>query len=199
MPSPSQALYGQFSDDQLIAALVDGNREAFAELYDRYWSPLYRLAYQKLRSKEIAEELVQELFISIWTKRQQATIRELKPYLFTALRFSVFNYIESQMVHERFITYYESFMNQSDTQPTDELALQDLTEAIEQSLQSLPEKSQQVFRMSRFENLTIPEIARQLNLSDKAIEYHLSKALKVVRHNLRHLGPMALLVWLLDL
>lgn len=185
-------VYCQSIDDQLVSALRAGDREAFAEIYNRYWSLLYRLAYQKLRSRETAEELVQDLFVSIWTKRNQSTIRELRPYLLTALRFSIINHIESLRVHERFVTYYESFLNQTDTEPTDELALQDLTDAVERSLQALPEKSQQVFRMSRFEYLTIPEIAQRLDLSEKAVEYHLTRSLKVVRENLRDLGTLAL-------
>lgn len=192
MSSSLPTAYHQYGDAQLVSALKGGDRDAFAEIYNRYWSLLYRLAYQKLRARETAEELVQDLFVSIWTKRDQTTIRELRPYLLTALRFSIINHIESLRVHERFVTYYESFLNQTDTEPTDELALQDLTDAVERSLQTLPEKSQQVFRMSRFEYLTIPEIAQRLDLSEKAVEYHLTRTLKVVRENLRDLGALAL-------
>lgn len=192
MSSSLSTAYHQYADAQLVSALKGGDRDAFAEIYNRYWSLLYRLSYQKLRARETAEELVQDLFVSIWTKRDQTTIRELRPYLLTALRFSIINHIESLRVHERFVTYYESFLNQTDTEPTDELALQDLTDAVERSLQTLPEKSQQVFRMSRFEYLTIPEIAQRLNLSEKAVEYHLTRTLKVVRENLRDLGALAL-------
>ncbi|GAB3764665.1 RNA polymerase sigma-70 factor [Spirosoma pomorum] len=192
MPSPASTTYHQYADDQLTSALADGDRNAFAEIYDRYWSLLYRLAYQKLRTRETAEELVQDLFVSLWSRRAEAHIRDLRPYLLTALRFSIINHIESLRVHERFVAYYESFLMQTDTESTDELALQDLTNAIEKSLQTLPEKSQQVFRLSRFEYLTIPEIAQRLDLSEKAIEYHLTRALKVVRENLRDLGTLAL-------
>lgn len=194
MSDSSATVYRQYTDDQLIVALKVSSREAFAEIYNRYWSLLYRLAYQKLRSRETAEELVQDLFVSIWTKRHQSIIRELRPYLLTALRFSIINHIESLRIHERFVIYYESFLNQTDTDPTDELALQDLTDAVERSLQTLPEKSQQVFRMSRFEYMTIPEIASRLDLSEKAVEYHLTRALKAVRENLRDLGALAFIL-----
>ena len=66
-----------YSDGQLITALVADDRAAFAELYDRYWQMLYQLARQKLRGSEIAEEVVQELFVSLRTKRQTAVIREV--------------------------------------------------------------------------------------------------------------------------
>ena len=87
-------------------------------------------------------------------------------------------------MHERFVAYYEAFVLDSDHQTENVLALQDLTEAVERSLQTLPQKSQTVFRLSRFDHLTIPEIAQRLNLSEKAVEYHLTKALDVVRGQL---------------
>lgn len=182
--------FDSLQDEVLVSALSGGDRDAFAEIYERYWGPLYRLAYQKMRSREIAEELVQNLFVSLWVKRGETVIRELRPYLFTALRFAIINHIESDQVHERFVAHYESFMQQADVQPTDELALRDLTDAIERSLHTLPEQTQHVFRLSRFDCLTIPEIAAQLNLSEKTIQYHLSKALRVVRQNLHNLGAV---------
>lgn len=195
MASTSSNGYEPYSDDQLVAALAADDRGAFTELYNRYWHVLYQLACQKLRDKEMAEELVQELFISLWTKRRTASIRDLKPYLFTALRFSIINHIESRLVHERFVAYYESFLRQPSTASVNTLELEDLTQAIETSLRNLPEKTQQVFRLSRFEQQTIPEIAQHLGLSEKAIEYHLSKALKTVRDGLHQSG--LILVWYL--
>lgn len=195
MSLSASTTYQHYADDQLTTALAGGDRNAFSQVYARYWSPLYQLAYQKVRSREVAEELVQNLFVSLWEKRETAIIRELRPYLFTALRFSIINHIESDQVRERFVAYYESFMQQTTNQPADELALRDLTDAIERSLHTLPEQTQQVFRMSRFDCLTIPEIADKLNLSEKAIQYHLSKALRVVRENLHNLGAVAAIVF----
>lgn len=195
MSLSASTTYKHCADDQLTTALAEGDRNAFSQVYERYWSPLYQLTYQKVRSREIAEELVQNLFVSLWEKQGTIAIRELRPYLFTALRFSIINHIESSQVRERFIAYYESFMQQATHQPADELALRDLTDAIERSLHTLPEQTQQVFRMSRFDCLTIPEIADKLSLSEKAIQYHLSKALRVVRENLHNLGAVAAIVF----
>ena len=142
------------------------------------------MAYQKLRVKETAEELVQDLFISLWNKHKALIINQLNSYLFSSLKFSIIDHIRSLTVHERFVAYYEAFVLDSDHQTENVLALQDLTEAVERSLQTLPQKSQTVFRLSRFDHLTIPEIAQRLNLSEKAVEYHLTKALDVVRGQL---------------
>lgn len=177
-----------WSDAQLTASLTQGSRDAFAEIYERYWSPLYRVAYQKLRVQEVAEELVQDLFVSVWQKRELLIINQLKSYLFSALRFSIIDHIRTLTVHERFVAYYEAFASDTDYQTENALALHDLTEAVERSLQTLPDKSQTVFRLSRFEHLTIPEIAQRLDLSEKAVEYHLTRALTALRGQLAGYG-----------
>ncbi|GAB3571856.1 sigma-70 family RNA polymerase sigma factor [Spirosoma luteolum] len=198
MSASSPSFSSLTSDDLLLTALQAGNHDAFAAIYDRYWSALYRLAYQKVRSREGAEELVQELFVSLWANRHRTTIQQLRPYLFSALRFSVIDSIESQRVQERFISYYESFLLQTSEPPADTLGLRDLTNAIEETLRPLPEKSQLVFRLSRFEQLSIPEIADRLGLSEKAIEYHLARALKAVRAQLRDIATIAALIQLAE-
>lgn len=178
---------------QLLTSLNEGSREAFSVIYERYWFKLYRLAYKKLDSKEAAEELVQDIFVGLWQKRETLEIRQLENYLFRAVKYSVIDIIESKAVHEKFVAYYEVFTDQTDQNADEDLALVDLTEAIEKGLMDLPEKSQEVFKLSRFNHLTIPEIAQKLSLSEKAVEYHLSKALKVLRVSLRHFATSFLL------
>jgi RNA polymerase sigma-70 factor (family 1) len=182
------------SDEQLIEAMQRGDRQAFAELYDRYWDGLFRVAAQKLASLELAEELVQDLFISLWQRRETLVIAQVDRYLFSALKFSVIDHIRLQQVHERFVDYYLA-MTSTDTQPEDAMALQDLTRSIEQGLQTLPEKTQQIFRLSRFEHLTIPEIAEQLGISEKVVQYHLGNALRAMRNYLRTYGVLLAALW----
>ena len=166
-----------------------GDRQAFATLYDRYWDGLFRVAAQKLASAELAEEIVQDLFISLWQRRETLVIVQVNRYLFSALKFLVIDHIRTQQVHERFVDYYLA-MTSTDTQPEDALALQDLTRSIEQGLQKLPEKTQQIFRFSRFEHLTIPEIAERLGVSEKVVQYHLGNALRAMRNYLRTYGML---------
>ncbi|MBO0937017.1 RNA polymerase sigma-70 factor [Fibrella sp. HMF5335] len=182
------------TDEQLVAALQHGDRQAFAQLYDRYWADLFQVAARKLASPELAEELVQDLFISLWQRRDTLAITQVNRYLFSALKFAVIDHIRTQQVHERFVDYYLSMADPA-TQPEDALALQDLTRSIEQGLQTLPDKTQQVFRLSRFEHLTIPEIAARLNVSEKVVEYHLGNALRAMRNYLRTYGVVLAVLW----
>ncbi|MDR6194498.1 RNA polymerase sigma-70 factor [Siphonobacter sp. SORGH_AS_0500] len=182
------AALNRWSDAELSQALQENNRAAFSEIYERYWKPLYRAAYQKTRSKETAEELVQDLFVSLWQRRETVQIQELKRYLFTALKFSIIRLIESEQVHEKFVNYYQSFLATEDRDTEELLDFQDLSEAIERNLRELPEKSQEVFRLSRFEQLSIPEIAQRLQVSEKAVEYHLTRVLKHLRTHLHEIA-----------
>lgn len=185
-----------WSDELVLRALSDGNRQALAELYERYWYALYRVAFQKTKSPEIAEELVQDLFVQLWQKRESLAVRQVDSYLFRALKYSVIDYIKNRVVHQKFEEYQQHFAPQADSSTEDELAYADLVGTIETELLKLPAKTQEVFRLSRFEGQTIPEISQKLALTDKAVEYHLSKALKLLRTQLRDYSFVMLLIGL---
>ena len=177
-------LPGSWSDGDLLTALQQNDRRAFAEIYKRYWEPLHRVACRKLGSSETAEEVVQDLFVTIWERRQTARIDKLDRYLFSALKFGIIDLIRTQAVHDRFVHFVETTSTNFDQRTEDTLALQDLTRSVERVLLSLPEKTQQVFRLSRFDCLTIPEIADQLKVSEKTVQYHLGNALRTLRNSL---------------
>ena len=181
-------------DEELVAATQRGDRQAFAVLYGRYWAELFQVATRKLGSATLAEELVQDLFISLWQRRETLAITHLNRYLFSALKFAVIDHFRSQEVHERFVDQYLALAT-TDTPPQDALALQDLTRSIEQGLQTLPTTTQQIFRLSRFEHLTIPEIAERLGVSEKVVQYHLGNALRAMRSHLRTYGVMLMAFW----
>lgn len=144
------------------------------------------MAYGKLKSKEAAEELVQDLFENLWNKRSSAQILQLSPYLFSAIRYRIINYIKSEKVR----TSYELFcrLNLSDVDAGTEatVALNELNEALAAGMQNLSGKTQEVFRLSRLEQYTIPQISVRVNLSEKTVEYHLRKSLKLMRSYLRN-------------
>ncbi|RRB01015.1 RNA polymerase sigma-70 factor [Larkinella rosea] len=187
-----------WEDERVLRALSDGNRLALAELYERYWYPLYRVAFQKTKSQEIAEELVQDLFVQLWQKRASLSVRRTDQYLFGALKYSVIDYIRGQIVHEKFQEYQQIFTSQADFSTEDQLAYSDLVGTIETELRKLPPKTQEVFRLSRFEGQTIPEISQKLDLTDKTVEYHLSKALKLLRAQLRDYSFLWLMLLLAE-
>lgn len=192
-PSDSSPLTA-WSDETLFAAVQQGDRQAFAEIYNRYWAELYQVACRKTGVAEVAEELVQDLFVTIWQRRERLNVSQLNRYLFSALKFDIIDYFREQAVHERFVQHMEQTATELDQRTEDSLAMQDLTRSVELVLGTLPDKTQQVFRLSRFECLTIPEIAVRLDVSEKTVQYHLGNALKALRTHLH--SPDA---WLLVL
>jgi DNA-directed RNA polymerase specialized sigma24 family protein len=94
------------SDSELLEAIRQGNEAAFSELFKRYWKKLHNLAYDRLRSDQATKEIVQELFVSLWTKRESLSITHLQSYLYAAVKNRVLNHLESQMIWRKHWDYY---------------------------------------------------------------------------------------------
>jgi RNA polymerase sigma-70 factor (ECF subfamily) len=134
---------------------------------------------------DATQELVQNLFVAIWDKRASLSIRHLPSYLNAAVRNRVLNYIEAQLTHRRHWDYYKQFISQQDDVTDHDVQVKELMEALECGMEELPEKSKKIFRLHQLEGLSIAEIARNLNLSEKAIQYHITQSTKRLRLHLK--------------
>lgn len=177
--------YGSWLDESLLQALADDNRGAFAELYERYWYRLFALAYRKLKSREVAEELVQDLFTALWHKRAQHAILHLEPYLLAAINRRIIGYMRAHQVRVAYADYCRYCQAEATQETEQTLAAADLSEAFTKALQYLPEQSRDIFKLSRLEYFSVSEIAQRLNLSSKAVEYHLTKSMRLLRSHLK--------------
>jgi RNA polymerase sigma-70 factor (family 1) len=172
------------SDEYLLERLQQTDPIAFEEIYERYWSTLYRTAYHKLNSKSVAEELVQDLFANLWQKRSTIRITTtLQQYLFGAIRNNVISYVRKCAVQQK---YYSVERPTASNDTEWEIAYNELAKRLDNALDALPEKTKAIFAMSRYEEKTVAQIARQLKFSEKGVEYHLTKALKHLRTHLQH-------------
>jgi RNA polymerase sigma-70 factor (family 1) len=181
----SPTKYASWSDADLLAALRTGDAGSFAEIYARYCYSLFTLANRKLKSREIAEELVQDLFENLWHRRDTHEIQQLKQYLFSALRYRIINYAKSQQVRAGYELYCRLGTSEADTTTEDALAINELSTALLASVRKLPAKSREIFQLSRLEQYSVAEISGRVNLSEKTVEYHLTKSLKLLRGYLR--------------
>lgn len=181
----SSCSYAAWTDAALLDALRADQEQAFAEIYKRYCYRLFTVAYRKLKSCEVAEELVQDLFTDLWTRRSNNQIQQLENYLFSAIRYRIINYIKAQKVKAGYELYCQISSSEADTDTEKTLALNDLSEALLASMRKLPEKSREIFHLSRLEHYTVPEISVRVKLSEKSVEYHLTKSLKLLRTYLR--------------
>ncbi len=175
-----------YTDEVLIDSLREGNPQAFECIYNRYWSILYHQAYKRLKSKESTEELIQDLFTDLWHRRQDLLIKSsLEAYLRTSVKYLVIQYFQKQQVRNRYWAYYQSQEEPATSCTEEVVALHELESALQQQVSSLSPQSKLVYELSREHHLSIAEIARKLNISEKTAENHLGRALKVLRRSLK--------------
>ena len=166
---------------QWVEGLRSGDQNVFTAIYNVYWYQMYQVAFRKVKEREVAEEIVQEIFTRLWKERGSLSITHLDRYLFTAVRYEIINYIRSKIDTRAFDHYFEELAEYMDTGTENTILLNDLRESINRGLQKLPSKSRDIFILSRFEYWSVANIAKHFQLSEKAVEYHLTKALKHMR------------------
>lgn len=177
--------FATHTDLELLEAIRRDDEEAFAELFKRHWKKVHDMAYPRVRSEEVTAEIVQDLFVALWDKRASHSISHLPSYLYSAVKNKALNYMAAQMVRKNYWEYCKKFFLDRDNATENTVEFDELMEAIETGIEHLPEKSQQVFRLNRLEGRSIQEIADTLNLSEKAIQYHLTQSLKKLRLHLK--------------
>jgi len=185
--------YEGWDDVALTQALTQSDELAFREIYERHWYALFQAARHKLNSQEAAEEIVQEIFTTLWQKRAESSIGHLPSYLHAAVRFRVIDFLRAEYHRKHYLTIGRPPGAELDFSTEEAVAANDLTAAFESSIEKLPAHTREVFRLSRTEHRTVPEIAELLNISPKTVEYHLTRALKLLRTGLRDF--LVLLLW----
>lgn len=183
------------SDEELIAMLKDGDFPAFGELYDRYLNPMLAKAFDRLKSQEDAEEVVQELFIKVWRRRERIELQfSFKTYIFAALRYEILDFLAKQLHRKNHLSIEETDHMQVLVQGEEfySLEMKELQQQVNEMIDNLPEKCQLIFKMSRNEGLSSREIANELNLSHRTVETQISKAIKTLRQTLKNINSLFL-------
>lgn len=168
----------KFSDEELFHACVDGSELSFEELYNRYWYKLYAEALRRLRKAELAEEIVQDLFTSIWLNRKRIQIHSsVAAYLFTSVRYLVISAIQKEKVRKNYKEFYKGNFRDYDNSTETRLAFNELQNQIENHVRLLPDRCRYIYELSRKEFKSNKEIADLLGISEKTVENQLTKAL----------------------
>jgi RNA polymerase sigma-19 factor, ECF subfamily len=180
--------FAGLSDEEVLTLLNKGVEKAFDCLYRRYRTKLVSAAFNRIKSKEQAEELVQDVFIHIWQKRNSLAIHHtFSAYAFTAVKYKVLDYISSLKIKDRYIQEMLKFSDEAANVTELEIEFNELDYHLNKSMNDLPEKCREVFMLSRFENYTVNQIAEKLNVSPDTAKYHISHALKKLRESLHRL------------
>lgn len=184
------ALYAspEWTDDILLDLIrLEDDRAAFSELYLRYWKVLTNIAYKRLKSEETAEEAVQNVFISLFLRRQTLQLTTtLEAYLKTALKYQTFKTYRAQQLYYR---HLDEMIAGHDIEPPSADQMIDnkiLRARIYEVAEKMPEKCREVFLMSRFEQLSHQDIADKLDISVSTVKKHITKAMNILRQEFKN-------------
>lgn len=172
---------------ELIDRLSRGEHSAFAELYDRYWPSLYTFIHSKINDQEVCEDLLHDLFLSLWKNKNKLTeIQSLEAYLYSSCRYLAIAYIRKASKFE--FTTEENSLHIRDPQAPleDVLHFRFVMDQVSSEIEKLPEKCREVFKLSRQKHLSNLEISKQLGVSESTVENHINKALKRLRLVAKH-------------
>ena len=188
----------------MFHAYANGDKDAFEELYNLYFPRLYAFSFKMINDANLAKDLVQNIFIKIWESPSSVNINKPESYLYQMARNACLNYIRHLKVVDNLKLkvkghYLGEELYYIDLVGNEPYILieKELEGRIMDLMNSLPEKCLAVFQMSRIEGLKNREIADQLGISLKAVEKHISRALKIYRDNFADYLPLHIVLLVL--
>ena len=171
------------SDERLVDLLKKDDERALDEIFNRYWEMLFQMAYKVLYDENASKDVVQEILVNVWERRQVANINNLKAYLIQAVKHRIAVYLRNGKFTDRHWDKLESSVFVNYTEET--INFNELERTILDSLDNLPDRCGEIFYLSRFQGLNNREIAEKLNLSIRTVETQISKALKFLRSEIK--------------
>lgn len=177
-------------DLDLITDLRAGRHDALTEIFRRYWKQLYITACNRLRSHELAEEIVQELFTELWDKRERlftgsAESLNLPSYLHRAVKNKVLNHIRKQAYDRKYWDYCRLHFTPTESTTHQLAEFNDLQDKLNAAIDQLSDKTKEIFVLHKLKGVPVEQISERLNLSEKAVGYHLTKSVKELKLHLR--------------
>ena len=187
-----------YTDHQLLELIAEGNQAAFMQIYDRYWKKVFTIANNRINKLEDAEDIVNDVFASLWANRKKIQIVSLENYLATASKYCVFSKIKLQNKEKE---YAASLPQQSFVTDSCENSVhyKRMLIQVKKEVEKLPSKCQLIFKYSREQGLSVKEIATILQLSPKTVENQIGKAIKLLRVSLRTMLPFWLILIAINL
>jgi RNA polymerase sigma-70 factor (family 1) len=188
-------LLSEKDDIDLWNAVRNDDLSAFNELFARYWSRLYKVAFQRLQDENTSLEIVHDIFLSLWTRRETLVINKIPNFLLTSVRYQLYS---RQKAAKLSIAYKAELFDTSEfaEQNAGEIRIQniEMQKQLDEYLNRLPERCQEIFLLSRMQHLTNQEISERLGISKKTVENNIAIALKYLRLAIRNTGSLMLLL-----
>lgn len=172
------------SSQILFQMLKDGNELAYQILFDRLWERMYILAFSLLHNREAAKDLVQEIWIDLWERKHTIENRNIEAFLLQATRFKVYKLLRNS----KSIGFSQELLDRLQLPKSEDvmsvIIAKETKSRIDDIVDSLPPKCNQVFVLSRYQGLGNAEISEMLNISKRTVETHVSNALSKIKKEL---------------
>lgn len=164
----------------ILEKIAQGDETAFRMLFDLYYQKLLHVAIYFLKSRELAEEAIADVFYMIWTKRENLKkVNDINSYLYIMTKNQALHYIRrASVIDKEPIDLYTINMLQDGNDPEKKLLQEEYQLLIQKAINSLPEKCREVFRLVLSDKLRHKDIAQLLNISEKTVEAHIASAYK---------------------
>lgn len=173
----------ELCEKKIISEIKEGNAGAYEELFFLYYGSLCRFAYRFVKSSVESEDLVQEVFIRIWEQRKGLKEdKSIKSYLYIMVKNEALDFIKHQkMVLRKQPDLKESLDFISRAEYEEGLIGDKFKNHVQKTIENLPAKTKQIYKLNKQDGFTYKEIAEILELSEKSIEYHIGKAFQIIR------------------
>lgn len=175
-----------FLDDiSLFEKIQTGNKESFDVLFKKYFTPLCRYTVQFVNDFSIAEELVQDVFISFWNQREEIKIsNSIASYLFTSVRYRSYTHFKKETSRKENEKIFCEGLENDESAENDDNDFYEIAVVINKAIEELPDKCREIFVLSRQKKLTYKQISEELNISVKTVENQMGIAFKKLRSSL---------------
>ena len=171
----------------LLASLKKGDRKAFDEIYHGFSRELFNRAYQKTGSREVSEDILQDVFTALWVRHAEIEIRgSIRGYLQGMLDNKIVDHYRQVCMYLKHLDGLIEQFDRPGVSPIEQLDYKEQEHVLHVSTAKLSERMRAIFQLSRFEQLSSEEISRRLNLSNQTVRNQISKALKILRAQMVH-------------
>nr|WP_295921560.1 RNA polymerase sigma-70 factor [uncultured Dyadobacter sp.] len=188
-------IYATCSDENILALIGEQDDElAFEELYNRYFKSLFNYTYSKVNDRFTAQEIVQELFVSLWQQRGRQQVVSCNSFLFTIAKRLIISFYRKEYTRQHHYGQWEIHRPDNSDFADQPTLASDLQTRYEEGLHLLSPKCQEVFVLSR-QGFSNKQIGERLDISEKTVEQHITKALRILKEYLKEHMICALLLF----
>jgi len=174
--------YIKFTDSKLLELMAQDDQVAFTTIYNRYWIKTLNLAVHKIGDIMEAENIIQDIFVSLWKRRHSLIITNaLENFLLVSVKYRVIKVLNNQRT-ERLYNETNCFtVDVLDDSTQQYLSFEELRQRLEMLIGKLPEQSRLIYRLNKEENMSYKAIAEELNITERSVEAHLARAKKTLK------------------